>query len=503
VRHRLILAALAVFVLGAVAEAHLCNNIYRTPDRIIVKPEKDTSTLETGDTFRIFIRNNYPTMLNNVRLLYEMDAAGVQATITPESFAHLVPGEKQAFSVAITAAGNAAQGRHAMKLTIGADNIGFDNAGFVPVGNHSADEIARTLEDGNWSARVMGAESLARMGDQRGIDELQRLIAGNDPRGIRAAGMSGNKDCAALLIPVLQNPDGRARGTAVLSLGLLGVESDRIAAMGSDTDPFVQTAAHTAYVIGVEARPDIADWLATQLGQGDAWVRCAAAWGAAWCDKPGALEALDECFRSGDADLVVFAGDALISLANKQEAQAGAAAPGPAAEVTPDGTRAFTAAIGDRLNVKPILPIESCADGGVIRIQVAHTYPGPLHNVRVTVEGEGVDVLDAGEAIAALKPTQQNTIELRVKATPKAGAEVTPAVFTVTADEIEKPTQYTFDIPATEAAAKVANLNGTTEVGTVEVRVMRFGDYYGLLFAVPLALIVGTVFWRWRKQSQP
>jgi len=497
----------AVVALSPLAQAHLCNNIYRTPDRVIVKPEKDVATLETGDQFRIFVLNNYPTRLHNVRLLASMDAPGVTATITPQSFPELIPGRKEAFQVSITAEAGAPQGRHAMQLLIAADNLGLNNAGKQDVREHSLDEIAVSLQDGNPSSRLMGAETLARRGDQRGVDELSKQINGSDGRSyigraLHAAGMTGNQACVDLVMPKVQGGDGWERGLALIALGLLQAQPDVIKGYLQENDAFTRVAAHTAYVLCGKADKAITDFLATQLDANDAWARCAAAWGSAYAGNADALPVLDGCFASPDADLVVFAGDALISVARKQEGQtnAGLGELAPDDQAVASAESALKNAPPDRVVIKPRLPIPNCAQGGVVEVQVQHSYPAPLHNVKVSVEGAGVELVAPGAAIDALKPTQLGTVSLTVKATGQG--DTVPATFLVSADELAQPARYELSLPLTDAAADRANLAEATPVGDIQVRVMRFGDFYGWLYATPLLLIVGAVVYRWRRHAR-
>ena len=57
-RRLILLAALALCWASLSAWGHLCNNIYRTPDRVIVKPEKQITTVDQNDRFRVFVQNN-------------------------------------------------------------------------------------------------------------------------------------------------------------------------------------------------------------------------------------------------------------------------------------------------------------------------------------------------------------------------------------------------------------------------------------------------------------
>lgn len=499
-----ILVALTVLASGA--QAHLCNNVYRTPDRIIVKPEKDMATLETGDQFRIFILNNYPTRLRNVRLMAEMEAPGVTATITPESFPELIAGQKEAYQITIQAEAGAPQGTHAMRLSIAADNLGFGNAGFEEVRPKSDDEVARSLQDDNPSTRTLGSETLARRGDPRGLEELRALIGGSAGdgyaiRALRAAGMSGNKDCIAIVQPILNDRNGFKRGMALIAMGLLGADSALVEPYGQDDDAFVAAAAHTAFAMTGTAGPEITQWLTTQLETGNPWVTCAAAWGCALAGVEASLPALDACFGSEDADLVVFAGDALIDIGRRQmdQTNAGAGELPESRQVAATGASVFENAPADRLIAKPCLPIPNCAEGGVLEVQVQHSYPGPLHNVTLTVQGEGVELLEQPIVIDALKPTQLVSIPVRIKVT--GGADVVQATFLVHADELAEPGEFLAELPCTPEATKRANLAEAAPVGEVEVRIMRFGDYYGWFYLTPLALILGAMVYRWRKQS--
>jgi hypothetical protein len=39
-------------------------------------------------------------------------------------------------------------------------------------------------------------------------------------------------------------------------------------------------------------------------------------------------------------------------------------------------------------------------------------------------------------------------------------------------------------------------------VGEIGVHVVKFGDYYLLVFAVPLVIIIGALLWRWWRQRK-
>jgi len=48
----------------SVVYAHLCNNIYRTPSRFIIKPEKPITSVDKSEKIRVFVQNNFPVTIN-------------------------------------------------------------------------------------------------------------------------------------------------------------------------------------------------------------------------------------------------------------------------------------------------------------------------------------------------------------------------------------------------------------------------------------------------------
>ena len=94
----------ALALWAVMASAHLCNNIYKTPDRLIVKPEKQVVNLDQVDEFRVFAQNNFPTVVNKLRLSATVDGDGVDVTVTPASFDQLKPGERVSESVSFDGA---------------------------------------------------------------------------------------------------------------------------------------------------------------------------------------------------------------------------------------------------------------------------------------------------------------------------------------------------------------------------------------------------------------
>ncbi|MGQ9731091.1 MAG: HEAT repeat domain-containing protein [Candidatus Zipacnadales bacterium] len=500
----LMLIVVPLSLIPSSAHAHLCNNIYRTPDRIIVKPERNTTTLETNDTLRIFVRNNYPTMLRNLRLIGQTDTVGVQVAITPDHIDLLKPGQKEAFTVRLTAAPETPPGSHSLKLSILADNIGWNNVGSQPVAPVSDAELIRALGDGNPSCEVLAAESLARRGNNAGVDYLKNAIERGDRRGIRAAGRSGNSSLVPSLVSKLGVRNGFVVGTTCLALGLLKTELDKVSLLCGSADPFVATAAHAALMLAEQGTESHLGFLREKLNYPDPWVRCAAAWGCAWANEAQALRVLDEILSQGNAELVVFAGDALVTLAERQEGQTANQA--SSVQVTPtsttSGQSAFKASTADRLAVKPRLPLPNCAKGAPIEVQLYHSYPGPFHHIRVEVNGEGV-LTTQPAVLEALKPTQIASVRLGIQVAAPGDADLVAATLVVTADELEQPARFAITLPCTETGVQELVAQQATPVGEIGVHIMRFGDYYLLLFGVPLAVILGMLGWRYWKQQRP
>jgi hypothetical protein len=99
--------AVAVALLCAsapgVSLAHWCSNIWTSPSRILVKPEKNTVHLGSGPaTLRVYVQNNFPYKLYGVRL--RGNTSGYQVEIQPSS-QDVYPGQNASFMFTITGSG--------------------------------------------------------------------------------------------------------------------------------------------------------------------------------------------------------------------------------------------------------------------------------------------------------------------------------------------------------------------------------------------------------------
>ena len=306
------LCALGVLVATA-AFGHLCNNIYGTPDRLVVKPERDVITLEKSDEFRIFLRNNYPEAITDVRVTATSETPGIAVQVTPQVIAKMNPGQKGQFVVKVSV-GEGATGTHQVRIGVGAKQVGFR-----PVQPPSADTMRRAATAGNPSARVLAAESLARVKDPVGAKVLADFIGGSQGRGyvgraLLGVGAAGDAANANLVRGVLSGRDGLLKGNAILALGMLHVDRERIQGFARDQDAFVRTCALAA--IAMQKDQSVFPALQSALQSSDVLVRIAAAWGLAYNARQEGLDVLERALNEGDADSKVMAGGALVHVAS-------------------------------------------------------------------------------------------------------------------------------------------------------------------------------------------
>jgi hypothetical protein len=314
---RLLLLTVLALALGvATASAHLCNNIYRTPDRIVVKPEKDVTSIVKADQFRVFVKNNYPTVLNNVRLTAKSPDNALATTVEPAAIPRMQPGEKSAFTLKITVKPGVATGKHSLEVGISANEVGFR-----PAAEASTESLRAVMKDDNPSPRVLAAESLVRRKDAAGYESMRGFIGGGDReyccRALRAYGRTGDTSLADLVRTRLNDRDGFVKGNALLCLGMLGLDQQRINAFVNDRDPFVSTCARTALALQGDARP--VPYLRPVVTNPNVWVRAVAAWGLAHAGDKAAVQVLDQSLPvAGDDNCKAMIGDALVTLAQDQ-----------------------------------------------------------------------------------------------------------------------------------------------------------------------------------------
>jgi hypothetical protein len=503
---RAVLVTIALITLTASASwAHLCNNIYRTPDRIIVKPEKPNLLLETDEQVRIFVRNNYPTFLHNVRLTAETDDPAVSATVEPASMDELVPGQKEVFTIQVKAGAGAREGKHQLKLSVGADNVGFR-----PLSEPTDDELIGYYNEGNASSWLLVAESLARRKNEEGVRKFtdEYFNEGNGRgymiRALRAAGRTENEELVEPIAQLAGSRDGQVKGTAILALGMLKAHIDEIKPVLQDRDPFVCSCAATAVILADDFDPALPGELAGFLTHDDTWVRTAAAWGCAYAGNEDALKVLAESLHDGDPDMVVFAGDALLSLAAQQEKKAPDQATRPKEiELASTGVspQALEGISSDRFFFNPSAPLPTASAGGTLRVQLYHTNPAPVHDVVLTVSTPGGDV--KSEVIAELRPTEMRAVEVAIPPLKGATGVTSDLKLTLACKELKAPAAFAVSIPGNENGRAVAEAALAKPAGELDVSIRRFGNLYGFAWGIPLALVLCAVGWLAYRRSHP
>lgn len=300
------------------ASAHLCNNIYRTPDRVIVKPEKQSVVLDGTDEFRVFVQNNYHTYLHNLRLAAQVQGGGVTVKISPASVSELIAGQRVAFTVHLTAGAGAA-GRRALQFGVSANEIGFRQ-----LQEPTNEELMKSASDGNHSPAVMAAESLVVRGDARGMQKLQSFASRDNPdyrgRAIRAIGKAGNKQAIPFLRNLLNERNGWVQGNALLALGLLGDVQDTFSPYWRNRDEFVRAAAVAGVALASDEPPKWTEqWLPAGLKSQNVYVRIACGWALAAQRNKDGIDILDTAFRTNDPQQRTTAGDALVDVANRAQ----------------------------------------------------------------------------------------------------------------------------------------------------------------------------------------
>lgn len=105
------------------AKAHLCDNIFREPDRLVIKPEKQMVRLEKTGELRIFMKNTYPAPLHNVRLIGESPAFDVE--VEPAIIEVLNPDEKTHLLIKLVLKEGIKPGSYPLVIKVGAKQFEF------------------------------------------------------------------------------------------------------------------------------------------------------------------------------------------------------------------------------------------------------------------------------------------------------------------------------------------------------------------------------------------
>lgn len=301
------------------AYAHLCNNVYKSPDRLIVKPEKPVTSVDKSEEVRVFVKNNFPVTINDVRLTVKSDDDNVQVEVTPESLGAMKPGDKKDFTVKITVADGAPAKKHKLSIGLAAKQIGFESLDESPV--PKLRQIVETPKT-NQSTQVLAAEALAKREDPVGFKFLEDMAANHKSpdyraRAIRGIGRVGNKSSQAFLRKLLTDRDGYVKGNAIIALALSKAQTMTLQRGLSDRDPFVKACSLAA--LTYRGGKTHLTALKKALEDDDECVQVAAAWGLASAGEKEGVDRLDKMISGGSKDVKVriFAGESLISLPDR------------------------------------------------------------------------------------------------------------------------------------------------------------------------------------------
>lgn len=154
----------------------------------------------------------------------------------------------------------------------------------------------------------------------------------------------------------------------------------------------------------------------------------------------------------------------------------------------------------DKLYVKPQLPLTAIqSSGGDVTMLLYHSYPAALHNLRLAVRSDVLELVGPAPAIAEMEPTLIRSLKLpvRVKAATKDDTCTLHVLFT--ADEIAKEEDYTVIVPLTKHGEQGANQSYSMPVGQISVILAPRGNLVYAFECVLLVVVLGWFFWRKRR----
>ena len=147
---KLLIAAVALLMAGG-AGAHLCDNVYRQADKVIIKPEFTNLIVKDDATFKVFIQNNMDRGVQTAGLEGESDAFNIK--VTPHAME--IPKarsekDRVSFDVAITLKPGYKSGNYRINFKL------------VGRGDGEGKEIARySVEAGDKAAMVASGQAVS------------------------------------------------------------------------------------------------------------------------------------------------------------------------------------------------------------------------------------------------------------------------------------------------------------------------------------------------------
>lgn len=123
--------------------AHLCDDIFREPDRLVVKPERQIVRLEKTGSLGIYMKNTYPAPLHNVRLIGESSAFDVE--VEPAIIEVLNPEEKMYLLIKLTLKEGIEPGSYPLVIKVGAKQFDFRQAMQIDI--RKEEELKKETEE--------------------------------------------------------------------------------------------------------------------------------------------------------------------------------------------------------------------------------------------------------------------------------------------------------------------------------------------------------------------
>lgn len=479
------------------ANTHLCDNIFRRQDLLVLKPERDLIRIaETGE-FRIFIKNNYPAALHNVRLIGISEAFKVD--VSPKLIEELRPGEKSFFLLKLTPRKRMKPGDYPLEIMIGAKQFNYRRVServTISLEISLKEELKTSLKDPSWHVRILAAERLNRMGDESGIPVLAKALSHEDRiiRGFaaRALGEGCLPSAVPLLKKAMEDPDDFVRGNAALALGAIG-DTTAIPLLKealNAKDRFLQVNAAAA--LAIMGEDSMTPLLRKALKDKDPLVRVSAAEGLGRTGDISVIPFLEKALKHKDPVVRLLAGKALVKI------KRGALIKTPLlfSALTLLTTPGFEQ-IEDLFRVPGFLVVEPEKDSMRItelRVFIKNNYPIPVHNVQLVVESQAFKARVEPAVIPEIKPGEKKPLNITLTPTGAIGSGEHPLLIKVGARRLDL--RLGLEMVIREGIIRVKREADTIPVGRVIVRVDRFAGQRYLLYLIPILVLLGFLFWR-------
>ncbi len=152
----------------------------------------------------------------------------------------------------------------------------------------------------------------------------------------------------------------------------------------------------------------------------------------------------------------------------------------------------------DQFFYKAQLPLPAAAPEGRVTLLVYHSYPGPLHDVRLMGRSEGLTVLRQPAPRAQLDPTEIVAFPMVVRRREGATGATASLEVELHARELPAGKTIALTVPLTAQAAQELQQQLTVPVGAMEVRVGGFGNQVYVLYLLPMLALLA--WWGWRRR---